>query len=168
MSETDSLDDLDCVLAEPFGLAGPTAEAQAREWVRRIATTNESIVSIASDDHLPSYVTMYHWETRNLNFREAMLVARRCRAENYMAQAVDLIDDVDEDHQFGGNRLRKAELQMKVRQAWSARLSRDWMPRTAHEHTGEEGGPIKSQDFSDLTTEELRVLRKVAKRQAEE
>lgn len=118
------------------------------EFCRRIAA-GRGVMSICEDADMPSHDTVFRWQNDKREFSEALARARAERTEAFSGQIVAL-----------GQRAIKEKIDpARVRVAIDAidKAARLMQPRKV-ELTGAGGGPIKTQDLSRFTDEQLSAL----------
>ncbi|PZR88369.1 MAG: hypothetical protein DI537_23820 [Stutzerimonas stutzeri] len=119
------------------------------EFCRRIAS-GRSVASICEDEDMPSHNTIYRWQAGNREFSERLAHARAERTEAYSGQIAALSTRALTEKDLDPARVRVAIDALDK----AARLMQ---PRKV-ELTGAGGGPIKTQDLSRLSDEQLSAL----------
>lgn len=119
------------------------------EFCRRIAA-GRGVMSICEDDDMPDHATIFRWQRDKREFCEALAHARAERTEAYSGQIAALSTKALTDKEFDPARVRVAIDALDK----AARLMQ---PRKV-ELTGAGGGPIKTQDLSRLSDEQLATL----------
>lgn len=118
------------------------------EFCRRIAS-GRGVMDICEDAEMPDHATVFRWQNDKPDFREALARARAERTEAFSGQIVAL----------GQRAIKETIDPARVRVAIDAidKAARLMQPRKV-ELTGAGGGPIKTQDLSRLTDEQLSAL----------
>ncbi|MGO4672971.1 hypothetical protein AB4Z40_08735 [Bosea sp. 2YAB26] len=118
------------------------------EFCRRVSE-GRSVIDVCQDDDMPSHQTIYKWQRERREFADSLAHARAERSEAFSSQIVAL-----------GKRAISEDIDpARVRVAIDAidKAARIMQPRKV-ELTGANGGPIKTQDLSRLTDEQLAAL----------
>ncbi|HEV7258950.1 MAG TPA: hypothetical protein VGN82_14310 [Bosea sp. (in: a-proteobacteria)] len=118
------------------------------EFCRRIAQGG-SVASVCEADDMPDHATVYRWQRSRPDFCERLAHARAERSEAFSNQILVL-----------GKRAVEEQIDpARVRVAIDAidKAARIMQPRKV-ELTGANGGPIKTQDLSRLSDEQLAAL----------
>lgn len=118
------------------------------EFCRRVAS-GRGVMDICDDADMPSHNTVFRWQSEKPEFREFLARARAERTEAFSGQIVAL----------GQRAIKESIDPARVRVAIDAidKAARLMQPRKV-ELTGAGGGPIKTQDLSRLTDEQLAAL----------
>ncbi len=138
---------------EPKKTGRPTiySDELVLEFCCRIAG-GRSVDSVTSDADMPSSATVYSWAITNPSFRASLAFARDERLETYASQMRALANRVLEDLDIEPQRVNSAVNALDK----AARLQ---APKTRHEITGRDGGPLQSlvdhRSISEMSDEEL-------------
>ena len=125
------------------------ADELVAEFCRRIAE-GRGVMSVCEDDDMPSHDTIFRWQREMRPFAEALAHARAERTEAFSGKIVALSVRALTDKDMDPARVRVAVDALDK----AARLMQ---PRKV-ELTGAGGGPIKTQDLSRLSDEQLVAL----------
>lgn len=127
-------------------------QSVADEICRRMAL-GESLRKICRDDGMPDESTVRLWAVSNRNnFYPQYARARASQMEAMAEDIIDIADDKSEDPQ-------RARLRVDTRKWLMSKIApKVYGDRTRHELTGAGGGPIKTQDLSRLSDEQLAAL----------
>lgn len=119
------------------------------EFCRRIAS-GRGVMAICQDEDMPDHSTIFRWQNDKVEFREHLARARTERTEAYSGKIADLSTLALTDKAIDPARIRAAIDALDK----AARLMQ---PRKV-ELTGAGGGPIKTQDLTRFTDEQLAAL----------
>lgn len=113
----------------------------------------ESLRKICRDEGMPDESTVRLWAVSNRNgFYPHYARARESQMEAMAEDIIDIADDKEEDPQ-------RARLRVDTRKWLMSKIApKVYGDRTRHELTGAGGGPIKTQDLSRLSDEQLAAL----------
>jgi hypothetical protein len=134
--------------APKMGRPSDYADDLVDEFCRRIAAGG-SVASVCEADDMPDHATIYRWQRARPDFSERLAHARAERSEAFSGQIIAL-----------GQRAIVEQIDpARVRVAIDAidKAARIMQPRKV-ELTGAGGGPIKTQDLSRLSDEQLAAL----------
>jgi hypothetical protein len=123
-------------------------EELAQEFCRRIASGG-SVASVCEADDMPDHATIYRWQRARPDFSDSLAHARAERSEAFSGQIMALGQRAI-DEQIDPARIRVAIDAID-------KAARIMQPRKV-ELTGAGGGPIKTQDLSRLSDEQLSAL----------
>lgn len=130
----------------------------SEEFCRRVAT-GRSVLSVTGDDDMPDHSTVYRWQASNEAFRDNLAFARSERAEFYSERMRELGESVLANKRMDPTRVRVAVEAID-------KAARIVQPRR-YEMSGPNGGPIKTQDLSRYTDDQLRALEAILSAVAE-
>src|SRR5215211_1525921 len=115
----------------------------------------ESLRSICRDDAMPSLATVFRWLAGDPEFREQYARAMDARATHLAEEIIEISDDSSgdavTDPETGDVRMdaefvARSRLRVDSRKWLAARMSpRKYGDKITQEHTGADGGPIKSE-----------------------
>lgn len=134
--------------APKMGRPSDYADDLVDEFCRRIAQGG-SVASVCEADDMPDHATIYRWQRARPDFCERLAHARAERSEAFSNQILAL-----------GKRAVEEQIDpARIRVAIDAidKAARIMQPRKV-ELTGAGGGPIKTQDLSRLSDEQLAAL----------
>lgn len=118
----------------------------------------ESLRSVCRDPEMPALSSVMLWLTKHSEFTEQYAKATEERAAGMFEDMFDIADDVDVDPAS----VAKARLRVDTRKwALSKMLPKKYGDKITQEHTGTDGGPIRTQgtvDVTGLSAEQLAVL----------
>lgn len=112
-----------------------------------------SLRKICLDERMPNQDTVYTWLAREPEFSEKYIKAREIQAGNLLDEIPEIADDSSLDEVFTdeGKRMLNSEFVQRSRLRVEARLKyaakicpRKYGDKLDLEHSGPEGGPIKS------------------------
>lgn len=126
-------------------------EATAAEICRRIAE-GESLRAICLSDEMPARSTVFLWLRFYQPFSDHYARAREDQAESLADEVMDTA--LNKELEPNDRRVRVDALKWLA----SKRKPKVYGDRTQHELTGAGGGPIKTQDLSRLSDEQLTAL----------
>lgn len=112
--------------------------------------TGRTLTSVCEDEDMPDRITVWRWQDSKPDFRNRLVRAREASVDS----------DLDEMRGLGRRVLKEKGLDpQRVRVAIDAfdKAARLRAPRKV-ELTGAGGGPIKTQDLSRLSDEQLAAL----------
>lgn len=135
--------------APKMGRPSDYTEDLVDEFCRRIAQGG-SVASVCEADDMPDHATIYRWQRARPDFSERLAHARAERSEAFSSQIMAL----------GRRAMSEKDIDpARVRVAIDAidKAARIMQPRKV-ELTGANGGPIKTQDLSRLSDEQLFAL----------
>lgn len=135
--------------APKMGRPSVYSEGLVEQLCFRLAT-GRTLTSVCEDDDMPDRITVWRWQDSKPDFRNRLARARE--------ESVD--SDLDEMRGLGKRVLKEQGLDpQRVRVALDAfdKAARLRAPRKV-ELTGAGGGPIKTQDLSRLSDEQLAAL----------
>lgn len=121
------------------------------EFCRRVAT-GRSVIDVCQDDDMPSHQTIYKWQREQPYFTDSLAHARAERSEAFSSEMRALGAKAISK---GEDRIDPAALRVAIDAIDKA--ARIMQPRKV-ELTGAGGGPIKTQDLSRLSDEQLSAL----------
>lgn len=125
----------------PGGRPSSFTEDLAEEFCRRL-TTGRSVLSVCSDEDMPSHDTIYKWVKRHPGFADDLARAREERAEAYAGEIQDIGRRTMTDPTIDPQRARVAVDAIDK----AARLVQ---PKRV-ELTGAKGGAVQVETKSDL------------------
>lgn len=127
-------------------------QATADAICQRMAL-GESLRKICRDEDMPAESTVRLWAVSDrAGFYAQYARARASQMEAMAEDIIDIADDKEEDPQ-------RARLRVDTRKWLMSKIApKVYGDRTRHELTGAGGGPIKTQDLSRLSDEQLAAL----------
>jgi alkylated DNA nucleotide flippase Atl1 len=113
----------------------------------------ESLRAICKSDDMPAESTVRAWSVANhQGFHAQYTRAREAQMDALAEDLIEIADEKDADTQ-------RARLRVDTRKWLMSKIApKRFGDRTHHELTGRDGGPIKTQDLSRLTDEQLFAL----------
>lgn len=126
----------------PAGRPSAYTDDLAAEFCRRMAE-GRSVYSVAGDEDMPATTTVYRWMGERPEFRDKIAFAREERKELTREKIVALSDQVMADMRVDPQRVNAAINGL-------ARAEGLMGAKTRVEHTGAGGGPIQTEEKSDL------------------
>jgi alkylated DNA nucleotide flippase Atl1 len=113
----------------------------------------ESLRAICKPDDMPAESTVRTWAVANhQGFHAQYTRAREAQMDALAEDLIEIADEKDADTQ-------RARLRVDTRKWLMSKIApKRFGDRTHHELTGRDGGPIKTQDLSRLTDEQLSAL----------
>lgn len=142
--------------ARPVGRPSSYTEETANRICERIMG-GESLLKICRDDNMPSRGAVYLWLAENAAFMNKYAHARDVQADHFADEMIEIADDgtgdlitktnkdgteyetVDQEH------INRSRLRVDTRKWLAARMApKKYGDRVMNEHTGKDGGPIKS------------------------
>ena len=132
-----------------------------------------SIVDICKQEHMPSRTSVYKWILEHKEFADMYTHARDLQAEFYASEVLRVSAGA-KDQAYGevgtgeaSARVQGVKLHVDSLKWVAARLSpRKYGKTVMNEHTGAEGGPIKTEKTLEITPEveeRLKTLREATK-----
>lgn len=135
--------------APKIGRPSIYSEELVEQLCFRLAT-GRTLTSVCEDEDMPDRITVWRWQDSKPDFRNSLVRAREASVDS----------DLDEMRGLGRRVLKEKGLDpQRVRVAIDAfdKAARLRAPRKV-ELTGAGGGPIKTQDLSRLSDEQLAAL----------
>lgn len=124
----------------------------ANEICERLSK-GEPLSVICTDDHMPSFQTVYNWEKARPEFLEASARARHIGTHFLAYDSLRIADDPTLDPQ--DKRIR-IDTRLRLIGKWN---KRDYGDKIAHVGGDEDDAPIKTKmDLSGLSVEQLTAL----------
>jgi hypothetical protein len=125
--------------------------------------TGESLRQICADDDMPDKATVLRWIHRHEQFRDQYARAREAQTEHWLDEILEIADDGTNDWVEREGRDGQAQSVVDHEHINRSRLrvdSRKWImsklapkkfgDKVTAEHSGPDGGPIKTEEVSDL------------------
>lgn len=129
----------------------------------------ESVRSICADDDMPSKAAVFRWLAAHETFRDQYARAKEAQLEHMADELLDIADDGSNDwmerrnadgstHEVvNGEHIQRSRLRVDSRKWLLSKLvPKKYGDRVMNEHTGKDGGPIVTDDLSNLTADERR------------
>jgi hypothetical protein len=129
-----------------------------------------SLREVCGDEAMPAMSTVFRWLADQAGFREQYARAREAQADYFAEEILEIADDGSNDwmdRAIGNGRvitvpdhehISRSKLRVDARKWLMAKLApKKYGERVAAELTGKDGGPIQTENLSDLE-----VARRVA------
>lgn len=114
----------------------------------------EPLSVICSDEHMPSFQTVYNWEKRYPEFLEASTRAREVGTHYLAHDSIRIADDTTIDPQ---HKRIMVDTRLRLIGKWNRR---EYGDKITQEHSGPDGGPIQTASWVGEAPDDL--LRQVA------
>lgn len=128
------------VIEMPAGRPTDYNDELADEICIRVAG-GRTVLSICDDEDMPDKATFYRWRIKHPEFRDKLMCAREERIDNDADTLRDLATRIMSDSALDPQRVNAAANAIDK----AARLT---APKQRVEHTGANGGPIKTEELS--------------------
>lgn len=127
----------------------------------RIAN-GESLRSICRDDAMPACSSVFKWLNENKSFSEQYARAREAQADALFDDVLDIADDARNDWmethaedsmgwRVNGENIQRSRLRVDARKWMAGKLApKKYGEKVTTELTGKDGGPIQTEEVSDL------------------
>jgi len=139
----------------------------------------ESVRTICADDDMPHKATVFRWLDAHEEFRDRYARAKELQLEHIADELLDIADDGANDYVerytddgavtcvANPENIQRSRLRVDSRKWLLSKLvPKKYGDRVVNEHTGAGGGPIQTEELSNLTAEERqkRITELMAKR----
>ena len=151
----------------------------ANDICARIAN-GESLVKICNGDKYPAATTIFQWIANNDEFRNKYAHAREAQADKLADEIVSIADDgVNDTYITDGGQavnhdvIARSRLRVDARKWVASKLApKKYGDKITQEHTGVDGGAIKTEtvtklDYSKLSKVQLETLLAIEASQSE-